>query len=65
MKRLVSLMLVFCLMTGMSGCKTEETDTKQQAMGRYIETTIAEDLKGASSIMDFHYAENGAWLGSY
>lgn len=58
MKRLVSLMLVFCLMTGMSGCKTEETDTKQQAMGRYIETTIAEDLKGASSIMDFHYAEN-------
>lgn len=58
MKRLVSLMLAFCLIAGMSGCKTEETDTKQQAMGRYIETTIAEDLEGASSIMDFHYAEN-------
>lgn len=62
MKRLINAVLAVCLMVSVAGCGGKDKDNSQQAgaMGRYIETPVAENLDGASLVMDLHKTEDGA-----
>ena len=54
MKRWIAMALGLCLAMGLTACKNQAVPQKEQAMGRYIETTISEDLDGAHTVLSFH-----------